>query len=380
MKYILVISFIFLVPFIGASQLINYSEHLSGESPASYQGNKYIFLDFWATWCIPCIKSMDHIEYLQSLFGDKVFFISMSSEHAYAVKKFLKKRPLKTSTVLDFQGSTFQQFGIQAIPRSVLLDTQGDIVWSGHPSDMSPEKLRRLLPRHIIRGDLRFRHREAIQAKADKINYKPLLIPGFLFHTDTLYLASSPYNLQEKWIKSKVSTYYQGSFHSFLKSLLGIKDIQLELDKSLQRQIRIRIPTQLYEKKQDKIIQALMKHYNFQLDSTLVQREALLITCDSTTQFSSKDLLDFGNRRKLISSISIEADNMSCTEFAELMGTVLKKPVIFINAPSGIYDWNVQYKYKNLMFEQFKYDYNTEIEEKTINQVFYTTTPTKNTE
>src|SRR5699024_9587744 len=78
MKKILFILLISLIGLRAQAQVINYSAHLAGPSPSEYQSGQYMFIDFWATWCIPCIKSMDHIEYLQSLFSDKVFFINMS--------------------------------------------------------------------------------------------------------------------------------------------------------------------------------------------------------------------------------------------------------------------------------------------------------------
>ena len=60
-----------------------------------------ILLNFWATWCPPCIKEIPDLQKLKKEFGSKldVFFISVDSNFEEVVPKFLKK--------INFQNSKY---------------------------------------------------------------------------------------------------------------------------------------------------------------------------------------------------------------------------------------------------------------------------------
>lgn len=371
MKKFLFILLISLIGLRAQAQVINYSAHLAGPSPSEYQSGQYMFIDFWATWCIPCIKSMDHIEYLQSLFSDKVFFINMSSEQVHTVEKFLKKHPVNTSMLIDFDAQNFKNFGIKAIPKSVLLDSEGNILWFGHPSDMTPNQLKKLTAKNNARKQLRLEHIEYPIHKESKIQYETHLVKR-LFSTDTVHLAISKYNLENNWIKGDEEISFQGSFTTFLSELLSIDENQLDMESGLNQQIQVRMPTKLYARHNDKVLDMFAERFNFKVDSSNIKKEALIIECTAETRFMDKNQINFGGAGKtLISESSIEADDMTVEEFATLMSNVMKKPVIFENPPSGYYDWNVHYKYENLMLEQFQYDYNTIPRKQTIDRLSY---------
>src|ERR1700679_2534416 len=63
---------------------------------------KVVVLEFWATWCGPCIKAIPHLNDLAEQFkGKPVVFISVTSENEDVVRFFLKKHPMKTWVGLD---------------------------------------------------------------------------------------------------------------------------------------------------------------------------------------------------------------------------------------------------------------------------------------
>ena len=102
---------------------------------ADYRG-QVLFLDFWATWCAPCVKEMPNIEKLWSerrANGLEVLGVSID-EDAKKVPKFAKSKKVTYPLALD-AGSppAWETYGVRAIPAAFLIDREGRIVrrWTG---------------------------------------------------------------------------------------------------------------------------------------------------------------------------------------------------------------------------------------------------------
>ena len=97
---------------------------------ASLAGNKVVLVDFWATWCKPCVASMPDLQKLHDKFsarGFQVVGVSIDEKGADIVRPFLAKRKFTYPMLLD-QNETWQKFGVRAIPALFLLDRNGRIV------------------------------------------------------------------------------------------------------------------------------------------------------------------------------------------------------------------------------------------------------------
>ena len=101
--------------------------------------NKILLIDFWATWCVPCVKAMPEMQKLQEKYSSPSFTvlgISIDEEGAQKVVPFLKKSKVKFTypIVLDNANSvkTWEQWGIKSVP-TVVLVKEGQIMyqWSG---------------------------------------------------------------------------------------------------------------------------------------------------------------------------------------------------------------------------------------------------------
>lgn len=90
---------------------------------------KVVVLEFWNTKCTPCIALIDGLNKLEQRFEDKVRFISVTRDvDDQEVRKFLKERPIRGWVALDKGGSTFRNFGVNALPEAVLIDKEGRLV------------------------------------------------------------------------------------------------------------------------------------------------------------------------------------------------------------------------------------------------------------
>jgi uncharacterized protein (TIGR03435 family) len=109
---------------------------------ASLHG-KAVVLEFWATWCVPCVADIPVLNSLQaSLDPSKVQFISIDDEDAAVVQLFLKKRTVSGWLGFENSGMLQQEYGVTDIPATIVIDPNGRIVsTTATPATLSKEQL-----------------------------------------------------------------------------------------------------------------------------------------------------------------------------------------------------------------------------------------------
>jgi thiol-disulfide isomerase/thioredoxin len=94
----------------------------------SLQG-KVVVLEFWATWCAPCIASLPHQNQLvASLDPTRFQFISISDEDPKVVQTFLAKKKIGGLVGADNSGSVFARYGVKSRPTTIVVDANGKVV------------------------------------------------------------------------------------------------------------------------------------------------------------------------------------------------------------------------------------------------------------
>ncbi len=96
---------------------------------ASLKG-KVVFLNFWATWCPPCILEMPTMEKLHREFGSKGLVILAVNfrESPKQVKAFLKEHQLTFTTLLDPKGKVFELYQASSLPTTTFVNKNGQAV------------------------------------------------------------------------------------------------------------------------------------------------------------------------------------------------------------------------------------------------------------
>jgi thiol-disulfide isomerase/thioredoxin len=99
--------------------------------------DKILVVDFWATWCGPCIQSIPFMKKLESDFNDNdLQFIYLSiDDDIEAWRKMVKKKELKGLSLYSqggFKSSIAQYFNLEAIPYYLVIDKEGNIIYKGN--------------------------------------------------------------------------------------------------------------------------------------------------------------------------------------------------------------------------------------------------------
>jgi len=107
---------------------------------------KVIVLEFWATWCGPCVAAIPHLNELAEKFKDKpVQFIAITTEDETTTENFLAKRPIHAWVALDRNNAINKAYAVTAIPHTVVLDKDGKIAAITYPTYLTEKHINDLL-------------------------------------------------------------------------------------------------------------------------------------------------------------------------------------------------------------------------------------------
>jgi len=105
-----------------------------------------VVLEFWATWCAPCVKQIPHLNDLAATFANQpVRFISITDEEPERVAKFLKTHRISGWIGSNPSRSQFRAYGVRGIPSTVLVDQNGVIQGMTDPGDVTEAVLNDLM-------------------------------------------------------------------------------------------------------------------------------------------------------------------------------------------------------------------------------------------
>ena len=122
----------FLGSFVIASMLAVGLPAVHAAPPQSLEPvhGKVIWVDFWASWCVPCRRSFPWMNTMHRKYGAEgleIIAVNLDKERALA-DGFLAEVPAEFALRFDPAGNLAKEFKVQAMPSSYLLDADGNVL------------------------------------------------------------------------------------------------------------------------------------------------------------------------------------------------------------------------------------------------------------
>lgn len=88
---------------------------------------RVVYVDFWASWCVPCRASMPALDSLSRRFGPQGFVVVGVNKDASReeAERFLRRVPVSFPLASDAEDAAARAFGVKAMPSGYLLDRAG---------------------------------------------------------------------------------------------------------------------------------------------------------------------------------------------------------------------------------------------------------------
>jgi thiol-disulfide isomerase/thioredoxin len=141
---------------------------------------KIIVMEFWATYCAPCIPSLKHFDKLQAQFGDAVKFIAISEENRDKVDPFIAKRGNKNITyAMDWGRKLNDMFYHHFIPHTVVIDQDGIVQAFCSPDEIDQFVIGKLINREPVAFTMKHEYQESSYTQSTGVlqNYdQPIIV------------------------------------------------------------------------------------------------------------------------------------------------------------------------------------------------------------
>jgi len=368
MKQLIIFLFFILSVFtsIAQSQPVYISEWVKKPTVEELK-RPLIFIDFWATWCGPCISSMSHTQVLAEKFAGNVLFLYLSEEPSGKVQKFMKNRSKTFFSAVDNTGNNVKNFKITSIPHSILLDYQGKIIWQDKPTEMTAKTLKKIVNTYIgIVGNLS--RLKEVHTEVKKLNWKTFTAKS----TEIKYIESDEATNNYS-VENDNEYKFSGDIKYLISIAFEVPTSQIVFASEIDKKYILSCTAKDFETFQKVLEKFLKKECSIDISREKKRETVYILKETKTSNFFTSKTYNFekGDNVYLADEQSIMIDNATIEEMARDLSEFSEHTYIYKGKDEAKYDWNIHYKYNNFTLEQLASELDFEIKEKEVKLVYY---------
>lgn len=113
-------------------------------NPVDVNG-KVRLIEFWATWCGPCVVGIPHLNELAAEFKDDLIVVGVTDEPPSKIRTFMQSTPMNYYVASDSQSRMKSLIKIMGIPHAILVSSEGIVRWQGHPHNLTSEQIKEII-------------------------------------------------------------------------------------------------------------------------------------------------------------------------------------------------------------------------------------------
>ncbi|MCK8481562.1 TlpA family protein disulfide reductase [Psychroserpens algicola] len=319
---------------------IRFSETIQTSKTATNTEASLFFIDFWATWCKPCVYASEYLGVLQKQYPDRFYVVSLSEENPDVVKRFLKKHPTDLAVSIDYKGETFKANNTRTLPYGLLINANGTVLWKGSPTDFKKTDLERYLRQNTkIKEVNKVLKVQKIKEEVFKADYMP---------SDDFEIKQLKNETFETLVSSSRGDYivYKGDLKSIIAKEKKILQSQVQIAPTLNKTYEV------YIKKGSNGLFPILEELKLDIFHSEIQGEVLMLDISNMIYWDTHQI-DWGENTAeyLIDDTQIQADNVTFEDVMFQLASVLNLPIATKGAEADLdkHDWQIHHRFYNLM-------------------------------
>ncbi len=285
---------------------------------------KAVVLEFWATWCDPCVESIPHMNQLAARFsGRPVVFLAVTDESEADVRLFLKEHRMNSWIAPEAGAGVFKAFRVYSRPHTVLIDRAGKVSAFSSPAEVTEATVMALLSSGAPAAP-------ALAADA-VVQAEPLA--EFYIGRSTSPSGSADYGEGRMYARGMPLKYA-------LTYLFGGAD-RLEVKPGAEEamadsyDIRLNVPPERAAMKREFFLQGLEAALGVKVKESFREADVLVLKLAPGGPINVKESREFADPR--VNGTVMQAPGSGFTVLAQMLAESLREPVLDETRDKNIY-------------------------------------------
>ena len=107
--------------------------------------DKVLMVEFWATWCGPCIRNIPHLNELADKHREHLVVVGISDEPVATIRKFMRQKRMSYHVGSDQSRNMARVTKHRGIPFAIIMSPDGIVRWQGHPGRLTDDTIEQII-------------------------------------------------------------------------------------------------------------------------------------------------------------------------------------------------------------------------------------------